>query len=71
MLVTYSDIESKINGSETFWEDENIVVFDSSVDGYLRVDGMFRNGNWGIRVVINMTDDGKYVIPRKYEQIFQ
>lgn len=70
MVITHAEAEAKVDGQNIYWDRENIVLFDPTIDGYLKKNGIFRNGKWGIRYVVYMTVEGKYVIPRRYENIF-
>lgn len=72
MRITYDMAEQKVSElNNVFWDGYNIVVFNPKADGYFRPDGIYRDDTWGVGYTIYLTENGDWVIPRKYERLFK
>jgi len=67
MEVTLEQAESFVNRmSMAEWNGWQIEIFHRNPNGLYKTNGAFRNGAWHTVVTIEMNDDGKYFIPKKY-----
>jgi hypothetical protein len=47
------------------WEGYSMVFFKPTHHGYTNPKGEYRNGKWGMRLVVPLSDDGTWKVPAK------
>jgi hypothetical protein len=72
MRISLEVAEQKVPTLDNvFWNGYDIVIFDPKIDGYMNNNGIFYNGVWGVSYIIYLSENGDWVIPKKYERFFK
>lgn len=65
MTVTYRKIHEVVsNTTDAFWDGWTAVFWRQDPSGYLKTNGMFRNGQWGVAFKSNPNSYGHYRVPK-------
>lgn len=56
---------------ESFWDNYDLLIWKKDINGYTRVDGMFRNDSWGTAERVAVNEKGIWKLPKKYVKYFK
>ncbi len=54
------------NSKAAFWEGWTLICFKPQRNAWLRKDGLFRNGVWGIGLKVSPNSNGEWVVPMRF-----
>ncbi len=65
--MSYNEIHDYVDHRRNaFWEEWTAVIVEKRGDGFLRNDGIFFDGAWGIQKRIKPNSNGVWKVPAKY-----
>jgi len=66
-------LKKKINikDLELFWDNYDLIFWQKNVNGFSDKKGMFRKGSWGIATRLKMTNNGTWILNKKYVKYFK
>lgn len=68
MKVTLETAEKIVDAHDNlFWDGWKIVVINPKIDGYTKMSGIFFEGSWSVRKVIEVDGRGLYELPQRYK----
>ena len=53
------------------WDNYDLILWKKDHQGFTNVRGMFRDNAWGIAERISVTNNGTWVLPKKYVKYFK
>jgi hypothetical protein len=56
--------KNKSNGF--FWDGYDVIKWSPGHNGFVKENGMYRNGKWGYSHRFTLNDDGTWSLPNKY-----
>lgn len=54
----------------SFWESYDLIIWKKNAGGFTSVKGMFIN-EWGVAEKISVTNEGTWILPKKYVKYFK
>lgn len=54
-----------------FWDNYDLVLWNKNNGGYHDVKGMFKNNSWGVAEKVSVTNEGTWILPKKYVKYFK
>jgi len=59
------------NSLEIFWDNYDLIFWKKNNIGFTDKKGMFRKGAWGIATRLEMTNNGTWILNKKYVKYFK
>ena len=56
---------------EIFWDNYDLIFWKKNNIGFTDKKGMFRKGAWGIATRLEMTNNGTWILNKKYVKYFK
>lgn len=56
---------------EIFWDNYDLIFWEKNNTGFTDKKGMFRKGAWGVATRLKMTQNGMWVLNKKYVKYFK
>ncbi len=67
MKTTFNDVDEIVNKTDGFfWDGWDLFFFVKDSSGFLKKNGLLRNGEWGVKVNIKTDSEGRWLIPDKF-----
>ena len=58
--------KSQSDQLDSYWNNYDLMLWKKTHSGFFNVKGLFRKNSWGIVEKFSMTNDGTWVLPKKY-----
>lgn len=62
---------SKSNNLDPFWENYDLVIWQKNINGFSSIKGMFRKNMWGVAEKFSVSNNGTWILPKKYVRYFK
>lgn len=59
------------NSLDIFWDNYDLIFWKKNSTGFSDKKGMFRKGTWGIATRLKMTQNGIWILSKKYVKYFK
>lgn len=56
---------------DPYWENYDFILWKKDSSGYSSIKGLFRKDAWGVAEKFSITNDGTWVLPKKYVRYFK
>jgi len=54
-----------------YWDNYDLIIWKNDSSGFTNINGMFKNGKWGIAEKISVSTDGTWKLSKKYVKNFK
>lgn len=56
---------------DPYWENYDFILWKKDSSGYSSIKGLFRKDAWGVAEKFSITNNGTWVLPKKYVRYFK
>lgn len=61
----------KTTNIDSYWENYDFILWRKDSSGYSSIKGLFRKNAWGVAEKFSITNNGTWVLPKKYVRYFK
>lgn len=63
--------KSRSNHLDPHWDNYDLIIWRKDATGFSNIKGMFRKNAWGIAEKFSVSNNGTWVLPKKYVRYFK